>query len=232
MRKSLVLLAVLAILSVPAFAAQNRNLEENVQQPSNFQQIDGDWCSSPNAFIGAGSLVVVDTLTVSGTGETVEGLGVGLQVTHVWIGDLVAELESPANTTATIMNQPGHPDSGDGCSADDIDATLSDGGSPPVEGICDWPGPPGISGNPSPDPDALAVFAGESFDGDWTITLTDNYAAFSDGIFDTWCLTNNFDAPTQDGSTGTPATSTWGVIAMIVLFMAVSLFFLRRRATA
>ena len=232
MRKSLVLLAVLAILSVPAFAAQNRNLEENVQQPSNFQQIDGDWCSSPNAFIGAGSLVVVDTLTVSGTGETVEGLGVGLQITHVWIGDLVAELESPANTTATIMDQPGVPDSGDGCSADDIDATLSDAGSPPVEGICDWPGPPGISGNPSPDPDALAVFAGESFDGDWTITLTDNYAAFSDGIFDTWCLTNNFDAPTQDGTIGTPATSTWGVIAMIVLFLAVSLFFLRRRATA
>jgi len=234
MKKSLVLLAVFALLAVPALAEQNRRLEENQQQPSNFTQIDGDFCSSPNAFIGAGSLVVSDTMTVGGTGESVSGLGVGLQVLHVWVGDLIAELESPMGTTATIMNRPGHPDDPFGCSGDDIDATLSDAGSPSVEGVCDWPGPPGISGNPSPDPDALAAFAGEDFDGDWTLTLTDDYAAFSDGVFETWCLTNDFDGGGDggDGGTGTPATSTWGVIAMIVLFLGVSLFFLRRRATA
>jgi subtilisin-like proprotein convertase family protein len=233
MRKSLAVLAVLAMLAVPAFAAQNRNLVEDQGAPSNFTQVDGDFCSDPNAFIGAGSLVVTDTQTVAGTGETVAGLGVGLQVIHLWVGDLSAELESPNSTTATIMDRPGSPDTPDGCSADDIDATLSDGGSPSVEGICVDPGPPAISGNPAPDPDALAAFAGEDFDGDWTLTLTDNYAAFSDGVFERWCLTNNFDGGDGgDGGTGTPATSTWGVIAMIVLFLAVSLFFLRRRATA
>jgi len=172
----------------------------------------------------------VDTMTVAGTGENVAGLGVGLQVTHVWVGDLIADLESPDGTTARIMDQPGAPP-GDGCDGDDIDATLSDAGSPSVEDVCDAPGPPAISGNPSPSPDALSVFAGEPFDGDWTMTLTDAYESFSDGTFNTWCLTNNFDAPSGDGGTGTPATSTWGVIAMIALFLGVSLFFLRRRAT-
>ena len=232
MRKTLVLFAVLAMMAAPALAVQNRHLVENDRTPPVSTTVDGDHCSDPNAFIGAGNLVVVDTMTIAGTGETVSGLGVGLQVTHVWIGDLIAQL-SNGTDAATIMNRPGSPDSPDGCSADDIDATLSDAGSPPVEGICDFPGPPGISGNPSPDPDALAVFAGAPLDGDWTLTLTDDYAAFSDGVFDRWCLTNNFDAPGGgDGGPGTPATSTWGVIAMIVLFLGSSLFFLRRRATA
>ena len=128
------------------------------------------------------------------------------------------------------MDTPGSDADPFGCSNEDIDATLSDGGSPSVEDVCDT-GPPAIGGNPSPAPDAMSVFAGESFDGDWTLTLTDTYEPFSDGVFNTWCLTNEWDGP-GDGGTGTPATSTWGVIAMIVLFLAVSLFFLRRRATA
>lgn len=231
MKKTLVLFAVLAMMAAPALAVQNRNLVENNRTPPINTTVDGDHCSDPLAFIGGGNTVVMDTMTISGTGETVSGLGVGLQVTHVWIGDLVAELSNGADS-ATIMDQPGFPDSGDGCSADDIDATLSDAGTPSVEGICDFPGPPGISGNPGTDPDALAVFNGASLDGDWTLTLTDNYEAFSDGVFDRWCLTNDFDAPTGDGDIPTPATSTWGVIAMIVLFLGVSLFFLRRRATA
>ena len=233
MRKILAVLAVLAIVASPAFAVQNRNLEENQRTPPNAPDIDGDFCSDPNAFIGGGNTVVVDTLTVSGTGETVSGLGVGLQVVHVWIGDLIATLDNGTDS-ATIMDQPGFPaDPTWGCSADDVDATISDAGSPPVEDVCNWPGPPGIGGNPGSAPDALAVFNGASLDGDWTMTLTDAYEPFSDGTFERWCLTNNFDAPGEgEGTPQTPATSTWGVIAMIVLFLGVSLFFLRRRATA
>ena len=167
MRKILAVLAVLAIVASPAFAVQNRNLEENQRTPPNAPDIDGDFCSDPNAFIGGGNTVVVDA------------------------------------------------------------------GSPPVEDVCNWPGPPGIGGNPGSAPDALAVFNGASLDGDWTMTLTDAYEPFSDGTFERWCLTNNFDAPGEgEGTPQTPATSTWGVIAMIVLFLGVSLFFLRRRATA
>ena len=190
--------------------------------------------AAANAAIGAGKPSASDVLNIAGTGETVSGLGVGLQIVHVWIGDLQAELESPMGTTALIMDQPGFPaDPTWGCSADDVDATLSDAGSPPVEDVCNWPGPPGIGGNPGSAPDALAVFNGASLDGDWTMTLTDAYEPFSDGTFERWCLTNNFDAPGEgEGTPQTPATSTWGVIAMIVLFLGVSLFFLRRRATA
>ena len=233
MRKTLVLFAVLAMMAAPALAVQNRHLVENDRTPPVSTTVDGDHCSDPNAFIGGGNTVVVDTLTVSGTGETVSGLGVGLQVVHVWIGDLIATLDNGTDS-ATIMDQPGFPaDPTWGCSADDVDATISDAGSPPVEDVCNWPGPPGIGGNPGSAPDALAVFNGASLDGDWTMTLTDAYEPFSDGTFERWCLTNNFDAPGEgEGTPQTPATSTWGVIAMIVLFLGVSLFFLRRRATA
>jgi hypothetical protein len=233
MKRNLVLLAVFAlIVAVPA-SAQEKDLQYVGTRlgPSNFTLVDGDFCSSPNAFIGLGAPVVQDTLDVAG-GATISGLTVGLQVAHTWVGDLSATVQSPGSTSALIMDQPGFPESTFGCSGDDIDANLFDaagGGS--VDSTC-AASVPTIGGDLTPAPDALSVFDGEDPNGTWTLTLTDAFEGSDDGTLQTWCISPVTGGGDGGDGGGVPATSTWGVIAMIALFMGVSVYFLRRRVHA
>jgi hypothetical protein len=66
------------------------------------------------------------------------------------------------------------------------------------------------------------------------MTISDAFPASDNGVFQEWCLT--FGGGTATGGTGgttggvgTPATSTWGVILLIALFLGISLFYIRRR---
>jgi subtilisin-like proprotein convertase family protein len=185
-------------------------------------------------------------------GATVSDLQVTLQIQHTWVGDLAIVLNSPSSS-AQIVNRAGNPASTFGCSSDDIDAVLSDGGGSSVENACN-PTPPAISGNLTPDPDALSAFNGETLDGTWSLAVTDHAGGDSGRIL-TWCLAEGAgeaccasnNTPTVDNSTvnddlvigggtdgsdgtSTPAVGTWGIIAMISLLLAASLFHFRRRA--
>ena len=189
-------------------------------------------------------------------GEVISDLRVTLQVTHTWVGDLAFELtHDDTGTSALIFDRPGVPNTLFGCSGDNIDAVLYDsapGGS--VEAQC-LAGVPTINGEFVPDPDLLAAFAGEELTGKWTLAVTQRAQPRrrgDGGTLDTWCLAEGTGgvccsspgifippigtiADTLDlggGNGDVPATSTWGVIALMALFMGVSLYFLRRRRSA
>ena len=68
--------------------------------------------------------------------------------------------------------------------------------------------------------------------GTWTMTVADGEPMFDDGVWLSWCL-NLVSGGGGDGGGdggGVPATSTWGLIAIIALVMGGSVFFLGRKA--
>ena len=65
-----------------------------------------------------------------------EDLNVDLDISHTWVGDLIVTITSPAGTSAVIVDRPGFPGSGFGCSGDNILATLDDEATDPVEDEC------------------------------------------------------------------------------------------------
>ncbi len=184
-------------------------------------------CSDPNLAFGASPETVSDVISISGAGGSVSDLEVTLQIQHTWVGDIVAELEHNASgTTAVLIDRIGVPDiSACGCDGDDIDVVLSDQGTSSVEDECAAV-IPAIGGILTPSPDPLSTFDNLDPNSDWTLTLTDAVPTFDDGTFVSWCI--NIAA----GGGGVPATGTWGIIALIALFMGVSMFYLRRRVKA
>ena len=224
------LLALALILVVAPAMAQVKDLSEVDQRlgPPNFGPLGGtncfDGCVIPDNTPGG----CTATGTIAG-GTTITDLTVVVQATHTWVGDTQFRLtHDDTATTAMIIDRPGYVTSGFGCSGDDIDASLNDANPNSVEDEC-AAGVPTISGDFSPSPDALAVFAGEDIGGSWSMTAIDN-AGGDTGTLDSWCV-DETEVP-QDGTPQTPATSTWGVIALIAVFMTISLFYLRRRSSA
>jgi hypothetical protein len=241
MKKNLVVALALGVLIVAGpVMAQVKNVNEIGQRlgPPNFQPLGaGDDCDAA---------------------ATISDLRVTLQIDGTWIGDIATRLSHAGGASnVTIMDRPGVPALGAfGCSGDDMDAILHDGaGGGSVENQC-AAAVPTIAGEFTPAPDALAAFDGESLSGDWTLNVSDNAGADLHSLLN-WCLAEgtggtccfaggavpdgnpagaNFNATIGGGDdggggTGTPATNTWGVMALIALFMAVSVFFLRKRAT-
>ena len=101
---------------------------------------------------------ITSELTVSGSGGSVSSdFNVDIDVTHTWIGDLRVTLHSPAGTSVLLHNQSGS-------SADNIAGnyplTLS-----PAE--------------------SLTSLIGESLDGTWSLTVTDN-AGQDTGTLNSW----------------------------------------------
>lgn len=122
---------------------------------------------------------VSETFTFPATSETIDDVTLDLEIDHTWVGDLVVTLESPAGTVITLIDRPGIPGTGFGCSGDDINVTLSDAAASPAESACS--APPAIGGTLSPN-NPLAGFDGENPSGTWTLTVSDN-AALSTGNF-------------------------------------------------
>ena len=232
MKRSLLVLALILVVA-PAMA-QVKDLSQVDQRlgPPNFGPLGGTNCSAPFLAIpDSDPAGTSDTLNIADT-ATISDLTVIIQATHTWCGDLIFTLtHDDTATSAVLIDQPGVPATGSfGCSGDDYDVSLNDANSPSVEDVCETT-VPSIAGPLSPSPDALAVFAGESIGGNWTMHVSDN-AGGDTGTLDNWCVDETPGEDGTDGSTGTPATSTWGVIALIALFMSVSLFYLRRRSGA
>ncbi len=146
--------------------------------------------SSPAAAIPDDDPVgLTDTITITDD-QTIIDLDVDLDIAHTWVGDLAITIESPAGTQVTIVDQPGVPATGFGCSGDDILATLDDEATDPVEDECDA-GVPTISGSFIPN-EALSAFDGESSLGDWTITVVDN-AGGDTGTLNGWTINYTYE---------------------------------------
>jgi subtilisin-like proprotein convertase family protein len=235
MKKSLIVFALLGVLVIAGPAmAQVKDLSQIDSRlgPPNFSPMGGTNCNSPNAAIpDSNPAGLTDSFNIA-SADVIAGLTVSIQATHTWVGDLQFTLtHDDTATSALIYDQPGNPASTFGCSGDDIDTDLADANGSSVENAC-AAAVPTISGALAPSPDALSAFDGESLGGDWSLFVVDN-AGGDTGTLNTWCVDNpgsGDGGDGGDGGTGTPATSTWGVIALIALFMAVSLFYLRKRS--
>jgi hypothetical protein len=231
MKRSLLVLAVILVVA-PAMA-QVKDLSQIDQRlgPPNFGPVGGTNCSAP--FVGipdADPGCVSDTMNIADA-TSITNLTVVIQATHTWDGDLQFRLtHDDTATSAMVIDRPGYTTSGFGCSGDDYDVALNDANGTSVEDVCEAV-VPAIAGDLSSSPDALSLFSGETLAGDWTMLVVDN-AGGDTGTLDTWCVDETAGGDGGDGGTGTPATSTWGVIALIALFMGVSLFYLRKRGSA
>ncbi len=128
-----------------------------------------------------------DTITVGQPGR-VTGLDVSLRVTHTWVGDLVFVLRHvPTGKSVTLIDRPGMPPGGVGCSRNDIEAVLDDGGERPVEDECATSSP-AIRSPPSFTPnEPLSTFDGDSLAGDWVLTISDHNRQDTGRLVE-WCL--------------------------------------------
>ncbi|MEO1574580.1 MAG: proprotein convertase P-domain-containing protein, partial [Pseudomonadota bacterium] len=112
-------------------------------------------------------------------------LDVSLNVTHTYVGDLIATLtHEDTGTSAVFYDRPGVPASTFGCSGNDIDATFDDEATVPVEDECQ--NAPAIGGTFIPS-NPLSVFDGEDLSGTWTLNISDN-AGIDTGALNEWCL--------------------------------------------
>ena len=146
-----------------------------------------------NSAAGASdSIVIADTSTLT-------GLKVSIKANHTYVGDLQFSLTRGAGTTMMI-DRPGYTGTGFGCANDNVDVVLDDGAATLVEGQCNAT-PPALSGPVKPNNPINTPFAGQPFNGTWTLKAVD--AASGDtGTVTEWCL-----LPTTSGG---PTTYTVG----------------------
>jgi subtilisin-like proprotein convertase family protein len=151
------------------------------------QSFNGAGFSIPdNSPAGASSSIVV-----SGAGS-VQGLTVTLQgMSHTWVGDLIISL-SNGSTSIDLINRPGVPELGTvGFSWNLLgDYTFDDAAGTTFESIGNGVGSTFNlpSGSYAPE-QALSGFNGGSFNGTWTLTISDN-AGLDTGNLQGWTLTN------------------------------------------
>ena len=167
------------------------------------------YCQNANLSIPDGVGIPVNDLMEIGDAGTLDDLQLSLIVAHTYVGDLRVNLTHvETGTTVDVIDRPGVPALGEyGCSRSDIDATLSDAASSPVEDQCAVPAP-AISGTFSPN-SPLSAFAGEGIDGFWRISLSDE-AEGDTGQLVSWCL-----EPTYVPEPGASVMLASGILLML-----------------
>jgi subtilisin-like proprotein convertase family protein len=149
-------------------------------------------CSMPQLPIPDGNPVgISDTLNVAAN-EVIADLDVYVNAPHTWVGDLIFTLTHvDSGTTVTLIDRPGYTGSGFGCSGNDYDVTVDDEGpDTPIENQCGATAPAITGDAPGGDPpntSLLAAFDGESSQGNWTLTVSDN-AGGDTGTLMEWCV--------------------------------------------
>lgn len=127
----------------------------------------------------------LDSATTLPSGGELTDLNISINATHTYVGDLIFTLTHEDTGTAVVMiDRPGVPASGFGCSNNDVDAIMDDDGTLPVENEC-APGP-ALTGTLIPN-NPLAAFNGEDLTGTWTLNVSDN-AGVDLGTLNEWCL--------------------------------------------
>jgi extracellular elastinolytic metalloproteinase len=166
-------------------------------------------CAMPNLSIPDAVPAGVTTDMVVPSGGALTDLNVTLKVTHTWVGDLIFKLTKVGGgPTVTFFDRPGVPASTNGCSGDNIDATLDDEAATPVETQCAGAAPT-ISGSFSPN-NPLSAFDGQALAGTWRLTASDNAGADL-GTVTEWCLAPTTTLPIGIFSDGFESgnTSAW-----------------------
>ncbi len=143
----------------------------------------------------------------SSTNEALADMNLYLDVSHTFVGDLSATLTHVDTGTAVVLlDRPGRVGgAGFGCANNDILAIFDDSASNLAEDECSAT-PPAIAGSVIGTGN-LADFNGETFQGDWTLDISDG-AGQDDGTLERWCLVptlgtvaNNAPTPANDALT-------------------------------
>ncbi|OGO34290.1 MAG: hypothetical protein A2Z16_12710 [Chloroflexi bacterium RBG_16_54_18] len=128
---------------------------------------------------------ITDQLTISDLGVIVD-LDLQLVVDHTWVGDLLFRLTHlETGKSISLIDQPGIPDTQDGCAENDIRTILDDEISISVENKCS-PNVAAISGIYLPQ-EALSTFDADSVAGTWQLSISDHGQA-DRGSVNRWCL--------------------------------------------
>jgi hypothetical protein len=159
------------------------------------------FCSTPGTPINDDT--IIDSMVIPNSFTLVD-LDVSLLITHTWVGDLDIVLEHSGGCgPITILNRPGTPppNTGLGCSGDNIDATLDDEGADgnaedQCNGAAPAIGPGNFVAGDLPDNTLLSNCDGDSIGGTWTLTVTDN-AGGDTGTLDQWCLITDPVVPVE-----------------------------------
>ena len=157
----------------------------------------GSQSSSPGTAIPDNNPTGVSVTMNVTDNVSITDLDINLTITHTWVGDLKVTIESPAGTTALIVDRPGGTGTGVGCSGDNILATLDDEAATPVENQCAG-SVPTINGSFTPN-NPLSIFDGENTMGIWKLTVSDN-AGSDTGTINSWGIDYDYEvtAPVLD----------------------------------
>ncbi|MEL6821683.1 MAG: T9SS type A sorting domain-containing protein, partial [Calditrichota bacterium] len=150
---------------------------------------------------------VSDTISFA-TSESmnVRDVVVSFQATHTNTGDLKLELRAPSGQSAVIVERPGHPASPLGNQGNNPDILLLDSATESIENIT-FGQDDDVVGNFQPFPELLSSFSGAALDGEWILTVSDEFSPFS-GTFDKWGMKVYISAPTGIGDDGVAIPST------------------------
>lgn len=116
------------------------------------------------------------TLAIDNTLD-ITSFSVILDISHTWVGDLEATLTSPSNDTYALFDRPGFPGSTYGCGENDIQASFYDSAPSSVmdfEEACNGTSPAIFGEYMAIDP--FQDLLGTSPEGDWVLTVVDNFA--------------------------------------------------------
>lgn len=143
-------------------------------------------CAAPLMTIPDNNPAGATTQFVLSDDTLVNDLNITILATHTWVGDLIFDLTHlESGTTVRFVDRPGRTSTGLGCSGDNIDATLDDEATLPVETQC-AAAVPTIQGTFTPN-NPLAAFDGEFVAGTWQLTAIDASAGATGQLVE-WCL--------------------------------------------
>jgi subtilisin-like proprotein convertase family protein len=116
----------------------------------------------------------------------IHDLDLYLRVSHPWVGDLSATLtHQESGKSLELFNRPGIQSNSQGCGQANIGAILDDEITLPVNNQCSS-STAAIAGIFKPE-QPLSAFDGDRLEGNWTITIADNFKS-DVGRLEKWCL--------------------------------------------
>ncbi len=170
-----ILLAVgLVNLSIPTwlYAEESNSLEEKMAAQNPPPVSLPIMVLEPPVIIPDNNTVTINGKKIAGPSTVNGNLTVEVVLEHTWVGDLIIKLRSPSGTEVTLLDRPGVPPGGFGCSDNNMNVLFDDNASLNPETHCagtdPWLTGPVLPAQP------LAAFNGESTEGMWSLIVSDN----------------------------------------------------------
>jgi subtilisin-like proprotein convertase family protein len=175
-------------------------------------QTGGNLCSQlfpatdvPKVISTTAAVTVTSKLTIPAS-SIINDADMTLKITHTYVGDLSAKITTPWGQTIQLFDQPGVPASTYGCGNPNVDLVFDDAAAldaTALENTCSATGTALLGTFQSID--ALAGVNGHNAQGDWVLSVSDNFAE-DGGSLTAWSLNFCFPAALPVGSLNTSQT--------------------------